>query len=458
MSRQIFYDPERKRWKRLRRVLDLTAVVSTFLLVAFFLGVIHREQLPDLLLPQQKRNYKAVKGRQTAESRRAALRAARRRTTNRKASEVPLNTGEGLRATFYTDDNPASYSSLRQHIHQIDMLFPVWLNVNDASGNLLGDVSEAPAHTYRIVDDKGVVHGVDPGNKVQQAITNAHEDTEIFPLIRNYNILTGVWDPVIGTVLNDPNARANMERQLDKFLAANPNYHGISLDFEEVPDDAQAGYQALMAELYDDFSKKNLRLYINVPTGTDKKMLAFEAAHTDGIVLMNYDQHENTSPPGPIAAEDWFENNLQRTLQIVPKQKLICAIGNYAYNWTVPLPDAKGHASQKVLDVDSSSVQDAWQAASDAEADLSFAGDELNPHFAYDDEDQHVRHQVWLLDAVTAMNEMRAARQMGIQTYALWALGTEDPSIWNIWDKPSTPGAQTTLEKIQPGGTINQDG
>ena len=49
----------------------------------------------------------------------------------------------------------------------------------------------APAHTYRIVDDKGVVHGVDPENNVQQAIANAHEDTEIFPLIHNYNILTG---------------------------------------------------------------------------------------------------------------------------------------------------------------------------------------------------------------------------------------------------------------------------
>jgi cellulose synthase/poly-beta-1,6-N-acetylglucosamine synthase-like glycosyltransferase/peptidoglycan/xylan/chitin deacetylase (PgdA/CDA1 family)/spore germination protein YaaH len=458
MSRQIFYDPERKRWKRLRRILDLTAVASTFLLVAFFLGVIHREQLPDLLLPQQKRNYKAVRGTQTAESRRAALRAARRRTTNRRASEVPLNTGEGLRATFYTDDNPASYSSLKQHIHQIDMLFPVWLNVNDASGNLLGDVSFAPAHTYRVVDDKGTIHGVDPDNKVQQAIANAHEDTEIFPLIRNYNILTGVWDPVIGTVLNDPNARENMRRQLDKFLAANPNYHGISLDFEDVPDNAQAGYQALMAELYSDLSAKSLRLYINVPTGTDNKMLAFEAAHTDGIVLMNYDQHENTSGPGPIAAEDWFENNLQRVLKIVPKQRLICAIGNYAYDWTMPLPDAKGHASQKVLDVGSSSVQDAWQSANDAEAGLSFAGDELNPHFAYDDEDEHVRHQVWLLDAVTAMNEMRAARLLGIQTFALWALGTEDPSIWNIWDKPNTPNIQTTLEKIPPGNDINSDG
>ena len=458
MSRQIFYDPERKRWKRLRRVLDLTAVASTLLLVAFFLGVIHREQLPDLLLPQQKRNYKAVKGRQTAESRRtAALRAARRKT-NRKASEVPLNTGEGLRATFYTDDNAASYSSLKQHIHQIDMLFPVWLNVNDDAGNLLGAVSFAPAHTYRIVDANGTVHGVDPNNKVQQAIANAHEDTEIFPVIRNYNIMTGLWDPVIGTVLNDPHARQNMRRQLDAFLAANPSYHGISLDFEDVPDNAEAGYQALMAELYADFSKKNLRLYINVPTSADKKMLAFEAVHTDGIVLMNYDQHENTSAPGPIAAEDWFESNLQRVMKIVPKQRLICAIGNYGYDWTMPLPDAKGHTSQKVLDVSSVSVQEAWQEASDSESDLSFAGDELNPHFAYDDEDEHVRHQVWMLDAVTAMNEMRAARSMGIQTFALWALGTEDSSLWSIWDKPSTPHIQTTLEKIQPGNDINSDG
>ena len=457
MTRQIFYDPERKRWKRLRRVLDLTAVASTILLVAFFLGVIQREQLPDLLLPQQKRNYKTVKGRQSAESRRAALRAARRRT-NLRASEVPLNAGEGLRATFYTDDNPASYSSLKQHIHQIDMLFPVWLNINDASGNLLGAVSQAPAHTYRVVDDKGVVHGVDPDNKVQQTITNAHEDTEIFPVIRNYNILTGLWDPVIGTVLNDPNARANMRRQLDKFLAANPNYHGLSLDFEDIPDNAQAGFQALMAELYADLSKKNLRLYVNTPTGTDDKMLAFEAAHTDGVVLMNYDLHEDTSGPGPIAPEDWFEKNLQRVLKIVPKQRLICAIGNYSYNWTVPLPDAKGHTSDKVLDFADGSVQQAWQDASDSDSDLSFAGDELNPHFAYDDEDEHVRHQVWLLDAVTAMNEMRAAREMGIQTFALWALGTEDPSIWNIWDKPSTPNIQTTLEKIPPGNDLNENG
>ena len=456
MSRQVFYDPERKRWKRLRRVLDLTAVASTLLLVAFFLGVIHREQLPDLLLPQQKRNYKAVKGRQTPDARARAIQAARRRT-NRKASEVPLNTGEGLRAAYYTD-NAASLSSLKQHVHQIDMLFPVWLHVNDAAGTLLGAAPLAPAHTYPIVDAQGTVHGVDPNNDVHQTIANAHEDTEIFPLISNYNIITNAWDPVIGSMLKDPNARQNLRRQLDKFLAANPSYHGISLDFEEVPDDAESGYQALMGELYTDFSAKNLRLYVNTPTSASRKLLAFEAAHTDGIVLMNYDEHENTSEPGPIASQDWFENNLQRVMKIVPKQRLICAIGNYSYDWTMPLPDAKGHASQKVIDVDSISVQEAWQRASDSEAGLSFAGDELNPHFAYDDEDEHVRHQVWLLDAVTAMNELRAARAMGLQTFALWALGTEDSSLWNVWDKPSTPNIQTSLLKVQPGADVNSSG
>jgi len=46
------------------------------------------------------------------------------RRTDLKPSEVILNSGEGLRAAYYVEDDPASYSSLKQHIHQIDLLFP----------------------------------------------------------------------------------------------------------------------------------------------------------------------------------------------------------------------------------------------------------------------------------------------------------------------------------------------
>ena len=90
-----------------------------------------------------------------------------------------------------------------------------------------------------MVDDNGTVHGVDPQNKIRDLIKASKEDTEIFPLISNYDATKGDWQPSIGEMLLNPQARLNLRTQLDKFLAANPDYHGLSLDFEEVPDEAR---------------------------------------------------------------------------------------------------------------------------------------------------------------------------------------------------------------------------
>ena len=86
-----------------------------------------------------------------------------------------------------------------------------------------------------------------------------------------------------------------------------------------------------------------------------------------------------------------------------------------------------------------------WQRASDADADLDLDYDALNPHFEYIDEDNNQRHVVWFLDGVTVLNEMRAARALGLQTFALWRLGEEDSSLWNVWDKPSSPESLQAL-------------
>ena len=47
---------------------------------------------------------------------------------------------------------------------------------------------------------------------------------------------------------------------------------------------------------------KNLRLYVNESVGADDQDSRFWRSNSDGILLMNYDQHEVTSEPGPIAA------------------------------------------------------------------------------------------------------------------------------------------------------------
>ncbi len=451
--KQIFYDPQRKRWKRLRRVLDLSAVALTVVLAVFIFSVWKRQSLPELLLPSQKRNYKALK---PPELRKTAQRPARRKT-HRPASEIPFNTDEGLRAAFYVNDEP-SYSSLKAHIHQIDLLFPDWLHVTRPDGRLQGATSLFPVRVYDVVDSTGV-HGVDEQNKVARVIAAAKEDTEIFPMLNDYDMIAGTWNgDAIGKMLENAAAREALHVQLDKFLAANPSYRGICLDFEAVPEKDRKLYADWVAELYNDFKAKNLRIYVNVEVSAPDSLLKALGKGSDGIILMNYDQHETTSAPGPIAAESWFEGNLMRVLRLVPKDKIICAIGNYGYDWSVPLPEKEKKSSEKVLNAEDLTVQEVWQRAAESDADVHLEGDELNPHFVYDDEDEHVRHQVWFLDGVTALNELRAARSMGLKTFALWALGKEDGSLWSVWDHPSAKDAPQLLKDVPPGNDVNTEG
>ncbi len=186
---------------------------------------------------------------------------------------------------------------------------------------------------------------------------------------------------------------------------------------------------------------------MNAAVATSDSDLKTIAANSDGIVLMNYDEHQTTSDPGPIASQPWFVGNLARVLKVVPKEKLICAVGNYGYDWTLSIPDPKDrhHPKPKVVSTDDLSVSDAWERASDADADLDLDYDTLNPHFEYIDEDTNQRHVVWFLDAVSVLDEMRAARELGLQTFALWRLGEEDSSLWNIWDQPSDPDSLQAL-------------
>ena len=457
MSQQVFYDPQRKRWKRLRRIFDSMALFGLIVGVSFVIGLIHMTTLPELLLAPPKHNLSALKVEPANPGQK--LRHSPHRKTDLKPSEVILNSGEGLRAAYYVEDDPASYSSLKQHIHQIDLLFPAWIHVVTPNGALTSYSRDN--RPFAVVDATGV-HEVDHERRVAHVISAAGEDTEIFPMVNNYDPISGQWLPSIGDVLLSPDSRAHFLQQTDQFLAANPSYRGLSLDFEDIPPEAQPGYKALLAALYQDFHSRNLKLYVNTPVEDDSYDLKDIADHSDGILLMNYDQHQEGSNPGPIAAQDWFLDNLKDALKLVPKQKIICSLGSYGYDWTMSLPPAGAKPSKhfvaKKLGADFKSTQEAWQEADDAEAQIELDPDSLNGHFAFDDDDLHVRHQVWFLDAVTVLNQMRAARALGIETFALWRLGSEDNSLWKIWDKPIHADPVVDLAQVEPGYDVDTEG
>ena len=68
---------------------------------------------------------------------------------------------------------------------------------------------------------------------------------------------------------------------------------------------------------------------------------------------------------GPIASQDWFVANLNRVLKFVPLNKIICAVGNYGYDWEMSIPDPKAAIPKlrkpHVVDTKSSHVSDVWQ-------------------------------------------------------------------------------------------------
>src|SRR5579864_1778061 len=327
MSKPVFYDPRQSRWRRLRRLFDVLGVTITLLVIFFVYNAIRNEQLPGLFLPEQKRPYHQLKEkekeREKEKRKQVALRS--RRKTKKPPSQVTLNADEGIRAAFYVQWDAASFSSLREYAHQIDMLYPEWLHVLGPDGNVQG-LDQQTYRYFNVVQD-GKVRSVD--DEVMPFLKTEDTGMEVFPLVNNFDETE--WKPEIAGFLMNPQARAAFRQQIDAFLASD-NYYGLMIDFEDFPKKAQPGYLALLTELGADLHGKGLKLYVSVPARDRDFDYATIAARTDGLVLMNYDEHESENEAGPVASQEWFVKNLEIAKQKVPLDKLICAIGNYGYD------------------------------------------------------------------------------------------------------------------------------
>jgi cellulose synthase/poly-beta-1,6-N-acetylglucosamine synthase-like glycosyltransferase/spore germination protein YaaH/peptidoglycan/xylan/chitin deacetylase (PgdA/CDA1 family) len=449
MAEPVFYDPRRARWKRLRRLLDVLAVAISLLIVFFVYTALRDEPLPELPFSPQKRQIKALKesAKERARERQKKLAARSHRKSKLAASQVKLNDQEGIRAAFYVPWDAASFSSLRDYAHQIDMLYPDWLHVLTADGRLQG-VEEQTNKFFDVVQG-GMVRPVD--ERVMPFLNAEDTSMEVFPMINNFDGAEWVGDIV--KFLNDPDARTLFCRQALQFLSSG-RYRGLMIDFEAFPAAGQPGYVALLQELSADLRAHGMKLYVAVPPHNVEYNYRAVAAAADGVVIMNYDEHYPGGASGPVASQDWFVQNLRFARSVIPQEKIICAIANYGYDW-VEKPK-KGKLPPDVHD-SSVSAQEAWLTARDSDEDVGFDDDALNPHFSYLDE-HNLRHDVWFLDAVTALNHMRAAQTLGIQTFALWRLGGEDRSLWRVWDVPGERGATDKLRDVSPGADVDMEG
>ena len=439
----IFYDAEKVRWRRTRRILESSGVLLTLLLVYFFVTVAGSVELPSSLIPDTRPVYHSVKKKNTkvASSRQRHLRVAR-------IGQIPEGY-DPLRAAFFVSWDANSLATLKKHYKDLDLLMPEQLHAVTPDGAI--SVVDYERGSERVKTTPAEAIAILNQDKLHRWMRSLNPPVELpmMGLLNNYD--GTVWRiKEMEELLANSASRQHLVKDVVEY-AVEAHQSGIVVDFEEVPLNSQANFRQFIAELGLALHAASLKLMIALPARDDDYDYAFFGRETDAVILMNYDQHWLTSPPGPIAAQDWFMENLRQIRDVVPAQKIVVGIANYAYDWTETSKKEEHHAEEF-------SIQEALLHAHESETDVEFDSASLNPHYSYYDEQNHT-HQVWMLDAVTAYNELRACERLGVQGTALWRLGSADTSIWPIWDAVNADDStRDKLKELPPGPDLILEG
>lgn len=327
---------------------------------------------------------------------------------------------------FYVNSDDSSFISLKQHIDRLDWLVPGWIRLSgEGKDPLVLDIDQ---------------NAVD-------LIQNRKPSMLILPLVQNYK--DEERDPgMLAQAIDSEEARSALISSLLGVVEKH-NFAGLTIDLEEAPPASQSNLFTFMTELHSAFRQKGLLLAQIVPFDDPDWDYPAYAGVNDYLMLTAYDQHWAAGEPGPIAGQDWFDSALQKRMKELDPEKTILCFGNYGYDWI------KG-----VKQTDDVSFQQAVLAARDSlnsPADIKFDPASENPYFSYEEEDGKT-HTVWFLDAATAYNQMRSARDKKVAGLGLWRLGSEDPSLWNIFGNGSRHDSFDTIKTIEYGYDVDFEG
>ncbi|MGQ9881263.1 MAG: glycosyltransferase [Armatimonadota bacterium] len=417
----IFYDHTGRRRRWLVRVGVVLALLFTMITTVFVLSLLlvpivpHLPGVPSRLRHALHRHVFHFSDRQTHLKRHFLIQertklfseiARDERRLRRRRDLLPST--DPVVAAFYTTWQETGLHSLRANADKLTHLLPEWLHLN-AQGTGIDWYDWDPATI--------------PHNRDVLQIARQH-GLRIMPVLNNAQ--QNRFDPErVHRLLHDPSAKEALAVQLRDWLLQQ-RFQGINIDFENLyPQD-----YALLAEWLQQLSSLlhvvGLQLSADIEAGTHPRILRQIAHACDWVVLMVYDEHYASSPPGPVASLPWTHQTLHQALKCIPQEKLVLGIGNYAYDWRENASTAETLTFyEAILRARENHPDDPPQRV------IDFDPQALNPTFTYVD-DAGYFHEVWLLDAVTAANQWLIGSRMGSRGAALWVLGSEDPSIWTL--------------------------
>ncbi len=411
----VFSDPAGKRWPRLRLIL-LIAGMLFFLATVLFVQTLF--VAPQMSVPfslrQLKGQLKALQKQNPAgqvstgsllwQKFGAARQAAKKLggpTPAPPARPRKKSPDSEVRLAFYTNGDPYSYASLQQHAAQITHVCPEWMTVINGMGELQID---ADPRLPKLAANKGIA---------------------LMPLLTN--LVGDSWQPeAVENLAHGPAERQNRFIQNVLAVLRNAKASGVVIDWQQIDPAYRNDIASFIDKFADALHDDDKELWLCVQPGQELDYIDFDklSDNVDRFVAMLFDETSDIDPPGPLASRPWFEGWLRVLLEDTDTKHWIIALGSYGYDWMIGGKKA-----------DLITFPEVMSRANDAEVETAeVKGPSYSPYFYFQDEDKE--HAVWFLDAVTFLNELREVRDQKAGGFALYRLGSEDPSIWDALSVP----------------------
>jgi spore germination protein YaaH len=294
------------------------------------------------------------------------------------------------------------------------------------------------------VDSDGIVRGAVPAALAELA---QRLELPVMPLLVN----PGFDRSIASSLLRDPRKQERAASYL-AYLANRENFSGWQLDLEYIDPADKARYSAFVrrvaAKLHRDGRLLSLavtpRFSDQYPDTRDAEFRTGEwgapfdlralGRAVDFIVLMTYDHHGTTTPPGPVAGYEWARAAIEYAARRVPPQKLVMGIPFYSREWVETahgmLSRSLNFSSLQAL-LGRPEVQIQWDERWRAPWLQFREGTEV--------------HTVWFDDRRSYQEKLELVRRYRLRGFAAWRLGTEDPEFWDVASEYSK-----SLEKSAP--------
>lgn len=414
MSRPVFFDPTGKRRRWTRRTIFISLLLLFAAAIGFASTVVHIPAPSPLPLGMERRTPLRL---------RAQVSRLTHHVSRLFGTAAPNHQGQGrpLTVGFYASWSDTSAPSLARNIDHLDWVVPSTLSI-DRSGKLV--VSEDRA--------------------LRRIVAGSLHRPLILPMLQNV-VGDDFSTPATTALLASPARRAALIAGLRDYLERTGDA-GVVFDFEAIAPADIGRYRAFVAETNAALDRLGKFTAMTLPMGNADWSPRDFAGVADKLILMAYDEHWGGGQPGPIASNNWFINHVSQAIRGVPREKIVVALGSYAYDWH----DGKA---------DSLTIEEAWLAAHDSKSPPIYHADLGNAGFSYLEDNR--RHDIWMLDAAASWNQMQALTRLGLGSVALWRIGSEDPGFWSAlgaWRAGGATGRLPDLGHIAERSNVDIEG